>query len=341
LECMRKDRIYGLFQKNSKKRTYFVLLRTPFTPYTPIKTVTSFYGLRYFNLNMSKLKLRRSSRAYALRKRFLRLSSNEQVMLRHYKKVIQVLLVKTHLAKENFAEKYHYEQLLKVIMEKYYSAQMEPEYQLPPLKRLRTSIKEFSESEDYIKFRFLKDDLYRILALLRLPLIITLDNRICMTNEEVFLRALYEIVSGDNQENISSNVFGRDFSAQSRALCWFIRHMYNTFKDLVYDNLRWWKTNGFFEKSALAIGMKMNLDRNERNLVAHMIDCNCLETSVVGGGPTENGANAAKWDDTIQRAFYNGWKSIHGLKHQTVDNAYGLTVDMYGPATLRRNDLAL
>ena len=72
-----------------------------------------------------------------------------------------------------------------------------------------------------------------------------------------------------------------------------------------------------------------------------MIDCNCLETSVVGGGPTENGANAAKWDDTIQRAFYNGWKSIHGLKHQTVDNAYGLTVDMYGPATLRRNDLAL
>ena len=144
------------FSKKFKKRTYFVLLRTPFTPYTPIKTVTSVYGLRYFNLNMSKLKLRRSSKAYALRKRFLRLSSNEQVMLRHYKKVIQVLLVKTHLAKENSAEKHHYEQLLKVIMAKYYSAQIEPEYQLPPLKRLRTSIKEFSESECYIKFRFLK-----------------------------------------------------------------------------------------------------------------------------------------------------------------------------------------
>jgi hypothetical protein len=99
--------------------------------------------------------------------------------------------------------------------------------------------------------------------------------------------------------------------------------------------------NGFFEKSALAIGMKMNLDSNDKNLVALMINCNCLETSVVGGGPTENGANAARWDDTIQRSFYNGWKSIHGLKHQTVDNAYGLTVDMCGPTTLRRNDLAL
>ena len=95
---------------------------------------------------MSKLKLRHSSKAYALRKRFLRLSSNEQVMLRHYKKAIQVLLVKTHLVKENSDEKDHYEYLLKAFVAKYYYAQMEPEYHLPPLKRLRSSIKEFSES---------------------------------------------------------------------------------------------------------------------------------------------------------------------------------------------------
>ena len=56
---------------------------------------------------------------------------------------------------------------------------------------------------------------------------------------------------------------------------------------------------------------------------------------------TDNGANSARWEDTIQRAFYNGWKSIHGLKHQTVDNAYGITVDLYGPTSLRRNDLCL
>jgi len=34
------------FSKKFKKTTYFVLLRTPFRPYTPIKTVTSVYGLR-------------------------------------------------------------------------------------------------------------------------------------------------------------------------------------------------------------------------------------------------------------------------------------------------------
>jgi hypothetical protein len=46
-----------------------------------------------------------------------------------------------------------------------------------------------------------------------------------------------------------------------------------------------------------------------------------------------------RWDPEIQEAYYNGWKSITGLKHQTVDNAYGLTVDLAGPVTLRRNDL--
>jgi hypothetical protein len=53
------------------------------------------------------------------------------------------------------------------------------------------------------------------------------------------------------------------------------------------------------------------------------------------------GPDAARWCPLIQKAFYNGWKSIHGLKHQTVDCAYGMTIDMYGPYSLRRNDLKL
>jgi hypothetical protein len=86
---------------------------------------------------------------------------------------------------------------------------------------------------------------------------------------------------------------------------------------------------------------KRYLGLSSHDQVAFFIDCNCLSTSVVGGGPAEEGANSARWDDTIQRAFYNGWKSVHGLKHQTVDNAYGMTVDLFGPTSLRRNDLNL
>ena len=32
----------------------------------------------------------------------------------------------------------------------------------------------------------------------------------------------------------------------------------------------------------------MNVNINETNFIAHIIDCNCLPTSVVGGGPAEN-----------------------------------------------------
>ena len=32
---------------------------------------------------------------------------------------------------------------------------------------------------------------------------------------------------------------------------------------------------------------------------------------------------------------------MNGLKHQTVDNAFGMTVDMRGPTSLRKHDLRL
>ena len=71
------------------------------------------------------------------------------------------------------------------------------------------------------------------------------------------------------------------------------------------------------------------------------IDCNCLETCSVGRGPRNEGPDSDRWEDVIQRAFYNGWKSVHGLKHQIVDIAHGFTIDMYGPTSLRRNNLVL
>ncbi|KAJ1416178.1 hypothetical protein B484DRAFT_401266 [Ochromonadaceae sp. CCMP2298] len=107
-------------------------------------------------------------------------------------------------------------------------------------------------------------------------------------------------------------------------------------KGLWWHNfLPWWYRNGWFQASADAVSRKMGCVTT----VGFFIDCNCLATSVVGGGPGEAGANSARWDDQIQRAFYNGWKYVHGLKHQTVDNAYGFTVDMAGPTSLRRSDL--
>ena len=87
-----------------------------------------------------------------------------------------------------------------------------------------------------------------------------LDNGSNMLGEEVFLRGLYELVSGETQHNISRNVFGGDWSAQSRAFKYFINHMYQNFKHLVNDNLQWWYRNGFFAASAEAIERKIGVD---------------------------------------------------------------------------------
>jgi hypothetical protein len=93
------------------------------------------------------------------------------------------------------------------------------------------------------------------------------------------------------------------------------------------------------ERAAVAIEEKIG-SRYGRRYIG-FIDCNCLESDRPGGGPSEGGANSARWDADVQRAFYNGWKSIHGLKHQTVENSHVFTKDIYGPTSLRRNDLFL
>ena len=172
---------------------------------------------------------------------------------------------------------------------------------------------------------------------------IQFDSREEMRREEAMLRGLYELTSGETQHKIAVNVFGGDQPLQSRATTWFINFIYETHVHLLEDNVSWWFDNGFFAVSAQAIGEKLNLgdDAVGKNMVSHFIDCNCLETERVGGGPAEGGANATRWDPNIQRAFYNGWKSFNGLKHQTVDDAFGFTISICGPTSLRRNDLTL
>ena len=58
------------------------------------------------------------------------------------------------------------------------------------------------------------------------------------------------------------------------------------------DNLHWWYKNGVFESSAEAKGQKMGIEDEYKNMIAHFIDCNCLETCRVGGGPAEDGCES-------------------------------------------------
>jgi hypothetical protein len=197
--------------------------------------------------------------------------------------------------------------------------------------RLDKRIASFSNVQCYNWFKTEKDDLPRLLNGLRIPEVCTFSNGSVMVGEELMLRGLYELVTGESQFSISESIFGRHQSDQSRAFTYFINHIYTNFLHLVTNNLNWWYESGFLQLSCNAIRKKM-FERNQIEFdeffVAGFIDCNCLQTCRVGSGPSEEGPDALRWDEEIQRTFYNGWKSIHGLKHQTVDLAYGMTADL-------------
>jgi hypothetical protein len=279
------------------------------------------------------LVLKKLSRDLPIIRRHLAISSHDQVNGRRLKSLILALMVKQ---KKHFSERV--QRCLKIATVRYLSLVLEPplidpEDATTPRKNLL--IKDFSLSDCNLFYRFKREHLYMLFELLQIPHMVWFKNGSKMRGEEVFLRALYELAGGENQHKISK-VFGGDHTLQSRTTCWFVEHVYEHFEHLLHDNLDWFMHHGFFEESARHIGEKMG-DQGQGNMMAFFIDCNCLPCSVTGGGPAEKGANAARWSDAIQRAFYNGWKSVHGLKHQTVDIAHGLTVDL---VAAQRSDAA-
>lgn len=211
---------------------------------------------------------------------------------------------------------------------KYFSTVLEDSENLEPVEkpeRKEVSVDSFTPSTAKMFFKFKKCDLSRLIELFQLPAECKLENGSSMSGEEVFLRGLYELCSGENQQRMCTLLFGREQTQQSRAFKFFIEYMFNNYKHLVTDSLSWWHRNGFSKSSADAIWEKMQAygyQPTDDELLTfrqcgYFIDCKCSPTSVVGGGPAEDGANAARWDVDINRAFYNGWKSVHGLKHQT------------------------
>ena len=94
------------------------------------------------------------------------------------------------------------------------------------------------------------------------------------------------------------------FCCRAELLVFFINFFYENFHHLVHSNLQWFYKNNFFFESADAIEEKMGVGAGLE--IPGFVDCNCMPGSRVGGGPTEKGANSARWSPLIQQAFYNG-----------------------------------
>jgi hypothetical protein len=76
-----------------------------------------------------------------------------------------------------------------------------------------------------------------------------------------------------------------------------------------------------------------------QNRVCGFLDDNNTATCRPGGGPAAAGPGAPRNPGEMQEAFYSGWLRKCGIKHQTFNLPDGHTGHIFGPASMRHNDL--
>jgi hypothetical protein len=205
--------------------------------------------------------------------------------------------------------------------------------------------------EQFYRFRS-REDLTRLLAGFQFPHVCRFANGSKLRGETVLLIGIRRLAMAPTQTELAEHFFGstRKDKTILRALQFFFDHLVRHWSYLLLDNLEYWVDS--FPMFANKIRAKMLeksrgvLDFEEQTLaqpdgfkVCAFIDNTMHAICRPGGGPANDGINAPRNDDLLQRAFYTGWKKIHALKWQTVYLPNGMTGHLWGPASIRHNDL--
>ena len=112
-----------------------------------------------------KVALRKKSKAFSFRKRYLSLTSIEQVRLKKLKKLILVLMVESELS-EGADEKEDINLMMEALVARYLAITVTDDEGLEKCSRFNRTIDSFSASDCKIFFEFKKIDLWRLLSLL-------------------------------------------------------------------------------------------------------------------------------------------------------------------------------
>lgn len=224
----------------------------------------------------------------------------------------------------------------------------ELEEKLPKIRKLRRTIDSFQDEEIPIYFRFrTKEQLHRLMEGFQIPdrIRIPVTGNI-FHGEEFLLVGLYRLHRPTTLSDGSFKVlFGFGHTTVSMAFNAFLDYIINRWSYLLVDNMEFWLPylpgcaqairNKCFEKgcpfpdSTAPGGFR----------VAGFIDNTMNATCRPGGGPARDGRDAPRNDPLVQRAWYNGWKKLHGMKWQTLDLPNGMNFNVWGPISVRHNDI--
>jgi nuclease HARBI1 len=191
-----------------------------------------------------------------------------------------------------------------------------------------------------------KQQLLSLIRCSRIPNSLTSTNGQRFTADELLLCGLYRLHFPNRVFDIGwVKIFGFDAPTVSRCFNLFSQFMVHHWSYLLFDHLNYWLkhlcdcTMAIHQK-LLDLGCPFPYPSEVGGLrIFGFIDNTILGTDRPGGGPVEDGEGSLRKDPIIQRAFYNGWKKVHGVKFQTVDLPNGMNAQISGPYSCRRNDL--
>ena len=171
------------------------------------------------------MKLRKPVKQLYYRRRHHALTAGRASKAKYVKKMMLLFLIKMKSCEKQDEERHTILRgYFNMCVAYYVHLLREPEYILEAPVRRDIRIAAFTPSECRINFRFCQPDLIRLYTALHFPAWISFDNRAKMAGEEVFLRGMYELVTGENQHRSCTNILGREGTTQSRAFAAFINH---------------------------------------------------------------------------------------------------------------------
>jgi hypothetical protein len=210
----------------------------------------------------------------------------------------------------------------------------------------KRTINSFNSAEVPLKFRFRSHaQLNRLIVGFQFPPYLYDKAGHKLSAEEVLLVGLYRLHAPNNLADLQE-IFGMKLQRAGQCFHIFLNFMTKHWSYLLLDNMDFWLP--YLPHCAEAI----------RGKVASAWDCHFPPANQNGGfsvfgfidntmnaccrpasGPTRDEHGAPRHDREIQRAWYNGWKKLHGFKWQTVDLPNGMNFHVYGPVSVRHNDL--
>ena len=193
---------------------------------------------------------------------------------------------------------------------------------------LHRTIDSFTEEEIPIYFEFRsKEQLHNLKLGFRIPDRIKIpETGNIFHGDEFLLVGLYLLhLPSTLSDSCFKVLFGLGHTAVSMIFNAFVDYLVESWGYLLMNNMHFWLP--YLSGCAQAIRNKC-LDKGcfisnaheEGGLrVAGSIDNTMNATCRPGGGPARDGLNAPRYYPLIQRAWYNWWKKLHGMKYQTID----------------------